>query len=414
MTEQQVNTNDLTASLLTEPVARSSRRKLLLLLLPVSLIAVWGTLQLLRDQVRKICHKAQAEERWVDLETWSRRWSDWQPREADAWLMLADAVQHQNRFLEAAEYLDHVPLDSPKAAAALLLESQILFGPANRPLDGEVVCRKLLAIEPNATNAHAYLIRFYAYTLQRSKLEVQVKDAIRLNQEPRDAYIYYFLADSLNMAGGEQMNTLWLASRPDEELFLVARALQSLSREENDNESPPVPTQDHVLNPRESLVLRMLERFPNNVNLLADQIDAEIVKGRVDRVRELLAQAPAEAESDNRFWRTKGWIHYSKREFSDAEQAYRVALQIHPMDWQSLTRLAEVLRARQQTAEITRIQELVKRIQTLRSEIRKVEAVENVSLQLLRNLCTLARDCGDHVIANALERRLGPANGAQP
>ena len=414
MTEQQQIKSIPTDSPIPGKSAGISWRRLLLLVLPVGIIVIWGSLQLFRSQVRKICHKAQMEERWIDLEVWSRRWSSWEPQEADAWLMLADAVQHQNRFLEAAEYLDHVPLDSPKAPPALLAEAQILFGPANRPLDGEIVCRKLLTIQPKATQAHAHLLRFYAYTLQRKKLEDQVKEAILLDQEPRDAYIYYFLADSLNMAGGEQLNTLWLTSYPEEELFLVARTLQSMSKQEYNNESPPTPSESNVLNEREATVLKMLERFPNNLNLLADQIDAEIVKGRVDRVLKLLAQAPAEAESDNRFWRYKGWIHYSKREFTEAEQAYRVALQIHPMDWQSLTRLAEVLRASQQTAEIERIQGLVKRIQELRSDLRKVEAVETISLQLLRKLGSLARDCGDVVIADALARRLKPETGANP
>jgi hypothetical protein len=197
----------------------------------VVLLVLWGGSYVARSQMRKACRLAQQEQRWTDLESLSLRWTRWEPQEANAWLMLADAVQHQNRFLEAAEYLDQVPLSSPIAPKALLLESELLFGPANRPMDGEIACRKLLALEPRATRAHAHLIRFYAFTLQRNKLFEQLKDAIRVDQEPRDAYIYYFLTDSLNMAHGEELNTLWLTSDPDNELFLVARALQWMTKQ---------------------------------------------------------------------------------------------------------------------------------------------------------------------------------------
>lgn len=305
----------------------------------IVLLIFWGGYHWARTQVIKTCRLAQQEERWADLEIWSRRWTQWEPREANAWLMLADAAQHQNRFLEAAEYLD---------------------------------------------------------------------------QEPRDAYIYYFLTDSLNMTQGEELNTLWLASDPDNELFLVAKALQWMDKNEIDVRKTGDVSENAVLNERESHIVKLLERFPHNSNLLADQIDAEILKGRLNRVLELLAQAPGEAETDNRFWRYKGWVHYARQEFAEAEAAYRRALLLHPMDWQSMNRLSEVLRSRQETEEIARIQGLVKRIQELRVRIRSVETIEKCPLDLLRTLGQLARDCGDTLIADALERRLGPAAEARP
>ena len=357
-----------------------------------------------------MCKEAQNESRWIDLETWSARWSWFEPQEADAWLLLADAVQHQNRFAEAAEYLSSVPANSPKAPAAILLESKLYFGAANRPLEGEVACRRLLALQPKATMAHALLIRFYAFTLQRKKLEDQVRAAILVDQEPRDSYIYYFLADSLNMAGGEQLNTLWLTSYPDEELFLVARALQAVSSDEDKPAATEVAA-DKILNAREAQIVKLLERFPHNINLLADQIDAEIVKGHLENVLRLLKNAPATAESDNRFWRFKGWVHYAKGEFQEAELAYRRALKMHPMDWQTLNRLSEVLRARQETKEIDRIQSIVKRIQDLRGEIREIQVVEEAPLDVLKSLAGLATECGDDFIANALQRRVGVQGG---
>jgi tetratricopeptide (TPR) repeat protein len=377
-------------------------------------MALWAGYHAVRSQTQKMCRKAQQEERWEDLETLSRRWTDWEPHEADAWLYLADAVQHQNRFLEAAEYLGEIPVTSLKAAKAFLVQAELLFGPANQPLDGEVACRKLLKLEPRAAKAHALLIRFYAYTLQRKKLAEQFKEAIRLGLEPKDAYIYYLLTDSLNMSQGVELNTLWLTTSPEEEVFLVARALQWREQHNTQAGETADVNADAVMNEREMQVLNLLERFPNNSNLLADQIDAEIVKGRLNRVVELLSQAPADAETDNRFWRYKGWVHYAKQEFGEAEEAYRTALKLHPMDWQSMNRLLEVLRSRQETAEIERIQALVARIQDLRTSVRSIETIEDCPLELLRILGQVARDCGDSLVGDALRQRLGNTDGARP
>ena len=94
---------------------RSSRRRWALGITGMILLAVivFGAVNTARYRIRKLCRAAQLEERWQDLEGWSRTWADFEPSEADAWLFLADAVQHQNRFLEAAEYLAEVPSTSP-------------------------------------------------------------------------------------------------------------------------------------------------------------------------------------------------------------------------------------------------------------------------------------------------------------
>lgn len=385
---------------------RLHRRARIFIVVACAGLFIWGGYSLARGHLISSCRQAQKESRWEELEVLARRWSWWESGNPDVWLMLADAVQHQSRFLEAAEYLENVPRDSPKALAALLMASQLLYGPANRPLEGESVSRKLLELEPRATKAHANLIRFYAYTLQRKKMVQQLRDAIAVKQEPREAYIFYYLVDTLNMAGAEQLNSLWLTTSPEEELFLVARALQWSTVSESKSDSAVKSGDESILNERELVVRQLLERFPNNLNLLADQIDAEIIKGRLPEVLALLAKASVEAENDNRFWRYKGWVHYVRNEYDEAEIAYRTALKIHPMDWHSLNRLGEVLRAKKDVAEVTRIQNLVERMQSLRSAIRKVEVIEKVPLEILNELREIAQDCGDTFIAEALEDRL--------
>lgn len=374
----------------------------------------WAGFQGLVWSWARSCRIAQAERRWDDLEATARRWSEWQPRAADAWLYLADALQGQRRYIEAAEYLRKLPPESPKSIPALLARCQLLLGPANRPLDGEKACRELLRREPRATKAHSYLIQYYTLSLQREKLYEQVREAIRWEREPREAYIYYFLIDTIRLSNGEEMNTRWLASHPGHELFTVARLLQMEDEPTADLDQSRPPADPALLSRKEQGAWTLLDRFPHNTNLLAYLIDQEIARGRVEQVLELLKRAPRDAEQDNRFWRFKGWVHYVRHEVEEAERAYRRALELQPMDWTSINRLSEVLRARQEIDRAGRLQVLVRRAHLLRTKIGELPHVEQTPNALLAELGALARDCGDELIASALQKRVGPFNSERP
>lgn len=371
------------------------------------LLLAWGAYKGAAAYWARSCRLAQSQRRWEDLEATARRWSEWDPGLADPWLYLADAVQHQQRYSEAADYLRRVAPDSPKAVPALLARCRLLFGPANQPVEGEQACLRLLEIEPRATDAHKYLVQYYALTLQKRKLQSQLREAIRWKREPREGYVYHFLIDTVRLANGEQMNSLWLRAHPGHELFSVARLLHA-------EEGAPVGDADSggrtgpTISEKERQANTLLETFPHNANLLAYLIDEEIARGHLDRVLELLKQAPQEAELDNRFWRFKGWVHYVKGEIDEAERAYRRALEILPLDWMAMNRLSEVLRIRQKLDDVNRLQDLVERAQRLRTKIRELPAVEQIPNALLAELGRLARDADDDLIARALIGRLGP------
>ena len=382
---------------------------------------VWGGWVMLIRGFDQACRVAQTEHRWSDLEMTSRRWSRFAPYSVEPWVFLADAVQHQDRFVEAAEFLAQIPPDSPQYLPSQLGRAKILFGPANRPFVGEAVCRQILEIEPKIGGAHELLIQFYTVTLQRTKLRDQIISAIRVGREPRDAYVYYFLIDSLRLGEGVSINALWLDSYPDNEVLLVAEMLHS-DDSPNSNPAAQLEANDSIFTlkgktpdttKRESLTLKerqareLLERFPHNANLLAYLADQELSKGNVDQVIELLKQTQPDTEADPRFWRFKGWVHFTRKEYAEAEQAYRKALSIHPLDWLTIHRLAEILRISGNTDEVTRLEKLVDRAHQLRPRIRDLKSVLDSPIPLLKEIGSLARDAGDTVIAEALTRRLG-------
>ncbi len=354
----------------------------------------------------RACRVAQKEKRWADLETTAQTWSLWAPRSAEPWAFLADGVQNQQRYVEAAEYLARVPAHLPQSLAAQIARSKLQFGPANRPFDGEQTCLDLLTREPRVGEAHQLLIQFYTVTLQRTKLRQQIQQAITVRREPRDAYVYYFLMDSIRLGDGTPLNELWLESFPDHEVLLVAKLLHSEDKLHHDPTTPPTESLA-VVTDKESAARELLQRFPHNANLLAYLIDQELSKGRIEQVVELLTAAPVEAESDQRFWRFKGWVHFVREEHEQAEKAYRQALRLHPMDWLSMHRLAEILRMRGETEEVVHLQNLVKHAHELRIRIRDLPSVMNPPTPILMEIGRLARDAGDQFLTEALQYRLG-------
>lgn len=376
----------------------------------------WVAHRMVVNSWRAECLAAQEEHRWTDLEKTAGRWAGWQPDAADAWLYLADAVQHQHRFSEAADFLSRVPPTSEKYLPALQARIQILGGPANRPLEGEIACQELLRLEPRATLAHESLIQFYALTHQGSKLRKQILDAIQAERESQASYVYYFIADSLRLADGVSINTRWLATDPDSELFQVARVLQREGSEQVEDGlgDASAPLHPVVLSKKEQEANELLKSFPHNTDLLAYIIDQEIARGRTQRVLELLRQAPKSSESDGRFWRFKGWVHQVRGEAAEAEKAYRHALSLVPMDWLALSRLTDVLRSQNRTDEVARLQMLVHDAQTLRRQIRDLTETDGVPEELLRALGKLAKGCGDIAIADGLAKRLGPLDDPAP
>lgn len=354
------------------------------------------------------CRAARDSERWVDLQTMADRWAARDPEVADPWLFLAEAAQGRHDWPAAAAALVRIPDTDPKAPAALLALAQIEFGALNRPLVGEAVCQRLLTLQPRAAPAHQRLIQFYAISVQREKLLRQIRFAIDQRCEPPEAYVYLLLLDTLRMSNGVELNEHWLKAHPNDELFVVGRAIQF--PEPHDPivaPSAPLDVDRKARAGKLKLVETLLEKYPANLELMAYEIERCTTLGEVNRVAQMLSHAPEAAERDSRFWRFKGWVHEMLDELPAAETAYKQALEIHPLDWNAWNRLATVCRRRQDVREVERLTALVEQSRALRIEIRKLPAAELVTPEILADLASYARKCGAGWVADALDSRVG-------
>lgn len=353
------------------------------------------------------CRELRTARKWADLRRVSEQWSAWNPAAVDAKLFDADACTHLQDFTAAAELLSAIPESHPKSLPSLVALSTMQFGPLNRPLDGTLTCERILRIDNRATAAHQQLIEFYAVTLQRRKLEQQIRYAIDCSREPPKAYIYLFLMDTMRIAGASESNSRWLQQAPGSELFEVPRVLH-MPEPDNGVKSPSGDD-------KYSLVDALLKQFPHNLELLAYKVDVSLRSGDMQSVMSLLSSLPVEADEDNRFWRAKGWLHLNRNELEKAQEALQHAIELFPMDWSARNLLADVLRKTGQLTEAEKLHDLVQAARKLRTRINAIAVDSEIPHEILVELARLATECRDTQVAEALNRRLGqsaPTSGS--
>lgn len=367
-----------------------------------------------RLQLVEQCRTLRTAQKWNDLQAVADSWTKWDESNGEAWMYRGQAALGRKQLSDAASSFWRVPDTDAHAVPAMIEISKIAFTELNDPLMGVKACERILKIDSHAAGAQKQLIGFYATTLQREKLLEQIRAAIEAKSEPREAYVDYFLLYTLRSKEAVEVNERWLERNPDQELFLVARVIQMPESNVESKEAPTdVGTEQQspiVGRSKIELVDELLNRFPHNLELLAYKIEQRIDVGDATSVAGLLAKAPEAARRDCRFWRFQGWLHESNDEFDEALAAYHRALELYPVDWNTMNRLAVVERRKQNVAEVQRLTNLVERGNELRQSLRKLKSVELVTPPILMKMSQLLRESSDRIIGPALDRRLGQAS----
>ena len=391
-----------------------------LLLLVVGLPVVWhfgsdGWRQSQTARALATCRDLRARQKWPELAEQSRVWSQWSPKDADGWLFRALAAQNLGDITQAMDFLAQVDAANSKFLPSQLALAELLFGVGNRPLEGERVCRLILDKEPRAAQPHQWLIEFYATTLQKQKLLAQIRAASRVQREPPEAYVFAFLIDGLRVSTAVETNARWLEADPDEEIFLVAQALNSVEPASEPAAASDASAAAQVDSPeRQSRAARLkilLQRFPQNIELLAHHIERAMAEGELENVIRLLQAAPAAADADNRFWRYRGWVQLQSGELEAARQSYDQALALAPLDWVTRHRRVALLRLQNEVGQVEQQQAIVDRARALRVQLKSVSGVEPVTKELINAVRDYARLCGDDTFIPTVVPRASSQGG---
>jgi tetratricopeptide (TPR) repeat protein len=361
------------------------------------------------EELGRLCEAASRRQQWAMLQKHAERWAGIEPHNGKAWMHAARALQQQRKYDQAAICLARVPDDSPESQSSLFAQVELAFGPRNRPEEGARICEAILERDPKSRLAHQRLIFFLAMTLQRRRLQTQIRAAIDSESEPSEAYVYLFFLDSLHFSNATIWNGQWMQGNVESEVFEVAQAVciaQTLDTSISMDDREESLAARRALEKKGPVMDELLERYPHNIELLAYHLRENVKSGNVGRVLSLLSQAPVESESDGRFWRYKGWVDFQRGELTAAREAYDRALKLHPLDWATRHFLAELCQRQQNLQEAGRLRKLVSQANELRRALHAAPSAREVPKEVLGELARYAADCGDSQMANALQRRL--------
>jgi tetratricopeptide (TPR) repeat protein len=153
-------------------------------------------------------------------------------------------------------------------------------------------------------------------------------------------------------------------------------------------------------------IVRCMELYPKNTELLAFKLREAAADGSVERVSQLLGQVSESAANDNRFYHYKGWLHETLGENDLAIEAYRDALRLNPFDWRSQLKLAGTLRLTGDNNEADRLAQLAIDGKNLRETIMRLADVQAIPMDVLLSMLDYCRRSGDDLVASGLDKRI--------
>ncbi len=352
-----------------------------------------------RDAAARECRTLRAAKQWKRLAEVARRWSEWDADNADPWLYRAESAEEMREAVSTAEYLSRVPEKDPRAALALVKLATLQFEVLNHPREGEKTCERILRINPKVTQAHGQLIFYALSTLQRQELIRRIRAAIRVRRESPECYVFLAGTHWLYPANLYRLNTHWLKSEPDSEMYQVARAMQVYTSNAKTNperaaEFEDIPTAEELL-----------RKFPHNTEVLAYHLENRIEDGDVEVVEKLLKASDPTTLHDARFWRAKAWLQDTNGDSEAAEASLKRALEIDPYWWKLHFQLMEIYRRYQRSDEFGRMSEIYEKSKRLSKIITTLDDGKSPGSEFYDLMLFLAIASGDDLVANALRFR---------
>jgi len=356
---------------------------------------------------RKNCEIARDQEDWRLLRETAEQWASWTPADGTAWWYAAEAAQEIDDIEDLAFCLGKVPASDSKYLMALVEKANLEWTTLNRPLDGLETSRKVIDLDPRVLEIHSRVISFFAMNLQRSQMLGAIRTAINAGAEPRESYAYLILADTLSFTNGDDLNSRWLASSPDEVRFKIGLAVHTAMKLAMSVDSARTGDTVELDEEANRQLSWFLDEAPHDAVLLTYMMYRNYQAADVDRVGELLNKVDDTAASDHMVWVFRAWYHTVYDELDEAEKSIQEALKLHPLSPLAHHEYANLLR-KAQSPEVEIHQRLAGEGRELRSVLLRRPTVADVDVELLQRIQKYAADCGDEKTASALATRLEP------
>lgn len=394
-------------------VNRSPRRRLwrtllqLTVLAAVVCLAVWGREQWRQyrtAQYKEACSKARDKRAWGKLDQVSDLWLTWDPENDDARLFRAEALLQAGRLREAADVLALVHEDYRGALQAYAFQGEILFGDLDLPFEAEQAWLRMLRLDERADSARSQLIYLYSMTLQREKLKAILRQAIELGREPPESYTYLVLSKALNFTDGMTVLEKWRKNDPDNEILEVAEAYY-IAKNRTDAADGLYQKSDIVPGDLKPM-LRCLEKYPNNVEVLAFHLEKASFDGDARTVARLLKAAPPEAAQDSRLWKFRAWLLKTQGQHAAALESINKSIELDPYDWRARWEKASLLRLLGRAAEAETTVQLANAGKTLEKKLMEQPNAQLLTWGIVEEMHDYVQQLGDQLVVAGLERRM--------
>ena len=369
------------------PVSSRKARPLfvwtLVVLLVISLFAATYWFQrtaYIRD-LESQCKVARELEKWEELEQLAVDWGIYAPLNPMPFEHAAVAAYRLGSAERAYGYLTQMPENG--TLESWLLKGEIEHQFLNDPLASLSSCNKSVAIDPANSETHHRLLYFRAMSRQLEQLKSEIERGIDKGAATLETYAYWFAFDKLRFSDAAPVNKSWADMHPEDEAFHVATVLALAY----------LPQFTELQ--REGDLKILEDRFPDNPEVLLTQIERSIERGDDIRVDSLLTAKKEILSRDYRFWRSKGWLETERGNQSAAISAFEMAVKLAPLDWQTKSEWALLLRkqgeAQSKSEELAR---LAQEGRTLFEQLKRSESIFTLPTSFYVELALYYENCG--------------------
>lgn len=379
----------------------------------VATVAVYGgwlaTNRLKTSRFEKACAVARQQRDWRSLRNVARDWIQWDPQSSAGWWRAAEASQQLEDLEDLADCLGHILPDDPKYAYALAEKANLEWTALNRPLDALKTSEAAVERDPRLVEVHSRIISFYAMTLQRAPMLNAIRRSMASRAEPKECYSYLIVADVLTFSNADDINGRWLAACPDEATFKVGLGVQTamnVAQTEASDRSEEVLA---VSKEARDQIQWFLKALPGNPVLLSFLMHQAYQRSDVTEMGNLLQQVDDRGAKDHMVWVYRGWYHAQVKDYDEADQSLKEAIRLHPISPLAWHEKAQLLRTRQ-SPETEKTQRIASYGRELRSQILQMATAASLTPQLILQIQSYAKSCGDSLLAEAASNRLRNLN----
>jgi len=351
------------------------------------------------------CTSTFRAQNWIKLESLAREWLTIESvPSAHYWLGIA--LKEQRHFDEAFHEFDAVSIDGPRGIDAGVEKLEIQFHVHQKPLEAVALAERLLERDKKLASPRRHLIFFHAMMLHRADLIKHVKLAIEYHVDVPEHYVYLLTMEDLGFGDAEEITRKWTEANPDVAEFKKVNTSIRI-RTLRANRLKSSPTQEAT----DKLTELLVSALPELRELGSDPIALDTLlllamdDGNLEEAGRLLSLVPDSAANDPCFWRYRGWYAMSTKDLEDADAAYRRALEIHPLGFQTRNEYSNTVRLMGRAEEAANQQSIARVGSELFLEIRRLPHTKNINSALMKRLATYALDCGATDLANGILRQ---------